>query len=109
MLCAHSLSQEKLFKLPEVAKLVATAMVAYPADDILQHFGAHVMLNLLSIEEGDIKARFGESGLALLHQMAIKTAASTKQAQEETIGGLPWSQVVLHHVFPRLRSREQKD
>ena len=108
LICAHTFSQAKLYKLPTVAMAVATAMAAHSADDIVQHFGARIVLNLLSIEECDVKGQFGASGIATLHEMAIKTAASTKQGHEETIGGVPWSQVVLRHVFPRLRSQSDE-
>jgi hypothetical protein len=105
LLRCHSVASAKLHALPLVAERVAEAILAHLDDETVQVWGAQTMLNLLGIDRKDVIQTHGHFGLAVLHEMVIKAAAATRQSNEVTIDGVPWSQVVLHSVFPKLRPR----
>ena len=106
LLRCHSVSEAKLFALPAVATAVATAMVAHLEDETVQVWGAETMLQLLAIDQKEVIRYHGQYGLAVLHEQAIRAAATARRGDDEVmIGDEPWSQVVLHSIFPRLRPR----
>lgn len=104
LLCLHVASAPFLNGLPRMAHLVARLIAAHDCE-VVAHYGARVLLHVLSLGEGTLRAAYGASGYEDVRLACVAAAVAARHDGVVVLGGVPWRQHVLDTLAPRLRAR----
>ena len=90
--------------LPRMMQLVAYLICAHH-DEGVAHFGARVLLHVLSLGEGTLRGAYGAFGWEQIRVAAVRAAVGARHDTVVVASGAPWRQHVLDTLASRLRAR----
>jgi hypothetical protein len=104
LLKLHVRSAQQLVATPRVLAALERAMLALPADDAVQHWGAEAVVALNGIEPAALVKAHGALGYGAIAEASVRLCLATPRPATLQVGGVDWQAKVLA-VHPRLRSQ----